>query len=446
MQIHRRCPAILALLAGASLAGQEFEFGIAAPDGIRLNATFEAAFTLTSRGIPSTERGTQAWSLSVAHQGLQIVSVTRKNTVVADLLNGGFAVFEMTHSSTENPDNDGFVSGVILSTSDPDITLPPQGTATVARASYYVGPSACSGGAHIFFRDGLVGVGQPIRNTVNLNSVTYLPILGKKDYGGCQLNDYHLHFGVPADPFPLHLGERGSYALEVRLAQAEATASGFTLAVAHDQSRFQIARLSIQGTPGEGLLSQDGFVLFEITSGNGNAGFTAQVELDPGSRAAIPAPDQPIARCEYTLAPISDPQRVGEMIDAAFRFPASLRGSGGIITNQVFPPGNLTVEDVTVHVEVRSAARFIRGDANGDGQVDLSDCLAVIFYLFQGRSQVCLEAGNANDDGRVDISDVIALLGRLFQNGPELPAPAGECGVDPSLPSLGCGMTTACPE
>jgi hypothetical protein len=351
----------------------------------------------------------------------------------------------MTHSSPENPQNDGFISGVILSTSDPDIALPPQGTAIVARASYYVGPSACSGGAHIFFHDGLVGTGQPIRNTVNLKGVTYLPSFSKKDYGGCRLNDYHLHFGVPADPFPLHLGERASYALEVRLAQAEATASGFTLAVAHDQNRFQIAQLSIKGTPGEGLLSLDGFVLFEITSGNGNAGFTAQVELDPGSRAAIPAPDQPIARCEYTLAPISDPQRVGEMFDAAFRFPASLRGSGGIITNRVFPPGNLTVEDVTVHVEVRPAARFIRGDANGDGQVDLSDCIAVVFYLFQGRSQVCLEAGNTNDDGRVDISDVIALLDRLFRNGPELPAPAGECGIDPSPPSLGC-LSSGCSE
>ncbi len=445
MRSSRTIAAIPWFLASAGLGGQEFEYGISAPEAIRLNSTFEAAFTLTSRGIPAGEPGSRAWSLAVSHRGLQILSVTRKGTAVEDLLSGGFAVFEITRSDAEHPQNAGFVSAVLLSATDLEIALPSQGTATVARATYHVGPSACSEGAGIAFTDGLVGKGEPVKNAVTFGTSTYLPLLASKDYAGCRPNDYRLHLAPPSSPFHLHLGERASYAVEVRLGQAESTASGWSLAVSHNPDLFQVLKVSVQGTPAEALLAPAGFALFEITSGHGNSGFTAQVELDPGSLRAFPAPDEVIVRCEYALAPIFEPSRVGEKLSAAFRFAPSLRGSGGIITNLVFPAGNLTMEDAAVEIEVRPPARFIRGDANADGAVDLSDCLAVLFYLFQGKSGICLEAGNANDDARVDIADAIAVLARLFLDGPELALPSPDCGDDPNLPSLGCEVS-GCPE
>ena len=52
--------------------------------------------------------------------------------------------------------------------------------------------------------------------------------------------------------------------------------------------------------------------------------------------------------------------------------------------------------------------------------------------------------GDANDSGAIDIADAIAILSHLFaQTGP-LPAPFGECGSDPTTDGLDCAEHTAC--
>jgi hypothetical protein len=54
---------------------------------------------------------------------------------------------------------------------------------------------------------------------------------------------------------------------------------------------------------------------------------------------------------------------------------------------------------------------FIRGDANGDGALDIADPVATLGFLFLGDAVPgCLEAANTNDDGEVDISDAVHTL------------------------------------
>ncbi len=61
----------------------------------------------------------------------------------------------------------------------------------------------------------------------------------------------------------------------------------------------------------------------------------------------------------------------------------------------------------------------IRGDANGDGLIDLTDAICLLNYLFKGDSPpVPLAAGDANCDGTVDLADVVYLLNYLFKGGP----------------------------
>jgi uncharacterized delta-60 repeat protein len=64
--------------------------------------------------------------------------------------------------------------------------------------------------------------------------------------------------------------------------------------------------------------------------------------------------------------------------------------------------------------------QFLRGDANGDGIVDISDIVYLLNYLFvDGPAPVpVLEAGDATCDGVVDASDVVYLLNYLFVSGP----------------------------
>ncbi len=63
--------------------------------------------------------------------------------------------------------------------------------------------------------------------------------------------------------------------------------------------------------------------------------------------------------------------------------------------------------------------QFIRGDANGDGVIDVGDVVYLINYLFKnGPAPYPLEAGDANSDSVVDIGDVVYLINYLFKNGP----------------------------
>jgi type VI protein secretion system component Hcp len=85
---------------------------------------------------------------------------------------------------------------------------------------------------------------------------------------------------------------------------------------------------------------------------------------------------------------------------------------------------------------------YIRGDATGDGKVDISDPIGVLAYLFQAATIICPLSGDANGDGRVDISDAIGLLSFLFQSGSPPRAPFPGCGApDPDVVPLPCGQT-----
>ena len=91
---------------------------------------------------------------------------------------------------------------------------------------------------------------------------------------------------------------------------------------------------------------------------------------------------------------------------------------------------------------VSAQSEFIRGDANFDGKVDLSDSVFMNEYLFKGGSAPsCMDAADANDDGKVDISDSVYLNNYLFLgSGSPPPAPYPDRGVDPTADDLGCGI------
>ena len=82
---------------------------------------------------------------------------------------------------------------------------------------------------------------------------------------------------------------------------------------------------------------------------------------------------------------------------------------------------------------------FIRGDANSDEIVDISDSLKVLSFLFLGESVICPDAVDADDSGLLDITDPIHLLTFLFLGGLDIPAPYPESGDDPTPDDLNCG-------
>ncbi|MBI4602844.1 MAG: VCBS repeat-containing protein [Planctomycetes bacterium] len=96
---------------------------------------------------------------------------------------------------------------------------------------------------------------------------------------------------------------------------------------------------------------------------------------------------------------------------------------------------------------------FHRGDPSSDGELNITDAIQILGYLFLGsQAPLCLESADWDDDGSVDISDPIALLRYNFAGGPP-PAPpgapaTGPCDVDPDPPGspgdLGCAAYDGC--
>ena len=78
---------------------------------------------------------------------------------------------------------------------------------------------------------------------------------------------------------------------------------------------------------------------------------------------------------------------------------------------------------------------FLRGDANDDATVDLSDAVTILGDLFLGSaaSAPCRDALDGNDDGTIDLSDAVAVLSFLFTGGADIPPPGIEIpGPDPT--------------
>ena len=77
-------------------------------------------------------------------------------------------------------------------------------------------------------------------------------------------------------------------------------------------------------------------------------------------------------------------------------------------------------------------APFQRGDANGDGSIDIADGVRMLGSLFFGEPiGPCPGTFDVNGSGAIDIADPIFLLNHLFAGGPAPAAPYPDCGRVP---------------
>ncbi|MFH1335971.1 MAG: M14 family zinc carboxypeptidase [Candidatus Zixiibacteriota bacterium] len=65
------------------------------------------------------------------------------------------------------------------------------------------------------------------------------------------------------------------------------------------------------------------------------------------------------------------------------------------------------------------SGNFVRGDANGDSVITISDVVFLINFLYQGGTMPDPYAsGDANNDGIIDLGDLVYLINYLFKGGP----------------------------
>lgn len=91
--------------------------------------------------------------------------------------------------------------------------------------------------------------------------------------------------------------------------------------------------------------------------------------------------------------------------------------------------------------------RFRRGEFNGDGQLNITDPVAVLAFLFLGASpdHECLASADSNGDGQVNLTDAVYTLGFLFLGTSKPPEPFPECGENPGGVGPGCERSNGCP-
>ena len=153
---------------------------------------------LTTSNNP-TEGGVQAWSISVAAEGATITNITTDGTAGAEVDEGGLRNVGFEKSETTDDSGiaaggnnnceglSGAVSAVVLSFESP-VTLEVEGSAVVARVDIEAGapdgPGDCST-VSVFYADGCRGAGQPVRNSVTLNTATFIPEVGRCSFDVC---------------------------------------------------------------------------------------------------------------------------------------------------------------------------------------------------------------------------------------------------------------------
>ena len=67
---------------------------------------------------------------------------------------------------------------------------------------------------------------------------------------------------------------------------------------------------------------------------------------------------------------------------------------------------------------------YIKGDVNGDGDVDIADAVCIVNYVVGKSNTIFIEAADVNDDGDVDIADAVKIVNYVVGKVSALTRPA----------------------
>jgi chitodextrinase len=91
---------------------------------------------------------------------------------------------------------------------------------------------------------------------------------------------------------------------------------------------------------------------------------------------------------------------------------------------------------------------FHRGDADSNGQLQLTDAVRILNVLFLGVGVIsCSDAADADDNGQVQLTDAVRILNVLFLGVGVIPLPgppSEPCGPDPTADTLECASYDRC--
>lgn len=268
---------------------------------------------------------------------------------------------------------------------------------------------------------GEYGVGKSPEGVVIVGNYAYICIsnfdFGNYTYGQGYVQSFDLNSNavvrtipVGTNPQDIALGYdgylyvvcTGNYAAQSGILYKLALGSGSvvdSLAVGGSPASLAITRsgmlfLSAGGWAGHGEVYTVDLNSFAVLRGASNPIYTGL-----GVTAVIAVSDSTVVSCNFSDDTITEIAPSGRIL-AAFQ-----TGDGPVAATK-YP-----------------ACYVVKGDANGSSQIDISDVVYLIAYIFAGgKGPVTKAAGDMNCDMSVDISDVVATIAFIFSGG------AGSCG------------------
>jgi hypothetical protein len=427
-------------------------------------------------GHAGTGTGAQGWAMSMTVEsdpaGLaEITRITIDGTDAADLFSGGFKVTQVTTGEG----NQGAIAAIVLSFTMP-ITLPVNATATVAALDVTVLAAGAGGRFTLRYLDGRrqSNNSPPVSNTLTQAGFSVTPQFadftatthslveccdaevvvgfsaGRVSSSVPRVEDLGDSCLASAAALQFDIGSRAEVHVDVVSRLGGKGIQGWSLALELDgEAAIRAATADLPRVPGSPVPDELGFERTEVVdsaANRGRRGVTSAVVLSLDPAVTLP----PRGR-ESVLRLVLDENPAGSQAAAKLRFRDGLVAAGQPVSNRVVVDGDsfpaCNQELAALEVRFTPGRSFVRGNANGDLGVTVSDAVHTLEELFRGGEPApCADAADANDDGRINVTDAIVTLAHLFTGGLPPAAPFPGCGQDVTEDVLGCPESPAiCP-
>ncbi len=277
----------------------------------------------------------------------------------------------------------------------------------------------------------------PIRTVVTVNGASVFPTTHPSTIEIEGVPPTNLEYSI--DPIPSRYFVPSNpvdtpFTATVRIEQTGTDAplmtQGFSMGLAHDPAMLQAVAVN----PAEALTAlPNGIADFFVTMIQPNGWTAAVVYATDMVQTIAFSPSQAVLSIDYTtvapgFAGVNEPQAIPLTWTNTLGSPpvenviVIADGTGN------FP--NLI--DAVVPMEPQFSGGFMRGDANGDGVVQITDAVFILADLFQGgptTRNICFAANDVNSDSMIHLADPVFLLNFIFAAGPAPSAPYPECGL-----------------
>jgi hypothetical protein len=435
--------------------------------------TFVVFSTLTTANNTLPD-GAQGWSLSVAVDGplgaTTPITATVKGVVVSTVydedddgdpgtppihhdpfdfdLQGAFTNIAARATLATDPTKLGAISAVVLKSQE-KMVLQPNGKAQILKLTVKaVIPAAATPLTFSYVNGYKSTVSLPVNNIVTYNRASVKPeftsctiTLGPAGGGCTGVPDYAFYFGATATGTAFAIpaaGGDGKQHAPVSL-RNKGIALGFSLGI--KQTAAALAFDGSLGSPVVELIvtkddgkevSGDGL---KGNGANGIAGTGAISKIEKGAAIAAITGDFFGARI-LSAAQGGPGATVGYVADAT----GNNKSIPPVVDGASCGPNN-EVLLLEISGEI-PPAKFSRGDANGDGRINVTDGVIMAQNIFANKLVAfdCKDMLDANDDGALNTADPMYLLTYIFSQGPAPAAPFKACAADPTNDALQCAQ------